>query len=448
MVAMQGEALVPVDGRRRAGATAAVALLLALVAGLLYVAGSHDEPSAGAALAQQISTPIRSQPPAPSVDSAVLRVQALDQLLETRAAAVLDRDLAAWMATVDPLSGEFAHQQAEVFSNLRAVPLAGWRYEYAGTGRALAPGRSAALGPDAWVARIVLVYRLSDSELGEVRREQSFTLVRRGEQWLVAGHADGASTPDLWDLGPVQVVRGSRSLVLGTAATDVLQRYARETDEAAGRVDLVWGEAGPRAVVVLVPRSQTEMAKLLQRAHESGLDQIAAVTTGDAGADPHATAADWIVVNPAGFDRLGGLGRQVVLRHEITHVATRATTSHDVPIWLSEGFADYVAYRDSGMSRAVVAQDVLERVRAGQPPPALPVPADFDSSRGDIAPAYAAAWLAAELIERRWSEQALVELYTAVADGATTLDAFPRVLGVQESAFTQEWRAYLAELAA
>lgn len=447
MGAMVGGPRARVESRRRAVAALAAAVLLVVAAASVFVAESRRDPGGGnAAAGRPSATVTTTSVPTPSVNPAVLRRQALDQLLEARSAALLSRDLPAWMATVDPLSGDFVQRQAAVFSNLEAVPLADWRYEYAGEGPALPPERATALGPDAWVARTVLTYRLADSGPGEIRREQSLTLVRRGERWLVASTSDGDSAPDLWDLGTVYVVRGGRSLVLGTAEPELLRRVAGETDEAAAHVDLVWGATWPRTVVVLVPRSQSEMAQLLQRRDEVGLDQIAAVTTGEVGLDQR-SSTDRVVVNPAGFERLGPLGRQVVLRHEITHVATRATAGHEVPIWLSEGFADYVAYRDSGVTRAVVAQDVLRLVREGQPPATLPEKADFDPVLGDIADAYAAAWLAADLIETRWGEPALVAFYRAVARGATTEQAFRDVLGVEQDDFLQQWRDYLAQLA-
>jgi hypothetical protein len=454
MEAMVGGPRGRAETRRRAAvAVLAAAVLLALAATSRYVGTSDGDPrladagTRGGGPAGSVSAAATTMAaPSRSVDPSVLRRQALEQLLATRSAAVLNRDLEAWMATVDPLSDDFVQQQGNVFANLEEVPLAGWRYDYVGEGPDLPPERSAALGSDAWVARTVLSYQFAEAGTGEIRREHSLTLVRRGDRWLVAGTTDDGTARDLWDLGHVNAVRGSRSLALGTADRTTLRRYADEADEAARHVDLVWGISWPRTLVVLVPRSQGEMAQLLQRPDEAGLDQIAAVTTGELGGEQR-TSADRVVVNPAGFERLGPLGRQVVLRHEITHVATRATSRREVPIWLGEGFADYVAYRDTGVAREVIAEETLRRVREGQPPATLPVEADFDAARGDIAAAYGSAWLAADLIARRWGEPALVSLYRAVGQGVTVEQAFPRVLGVHYEEFLRQWRAHLAELA-
>jgi hypothetical protein len=423
-----------------------VLVAIMLVGGGLLLAGKGPGERGTQALPERPSA-TTSAAPTPTIDESVLRVQALDTLLSARSSAVKARDKAAWMASVDPSATEFATRQAAVFDNLAEVPLEEWSYEYAGEGPSLSAERLAVLGPDTWVARVVLVYRLADADLADVRREQYLTLVKRSDSWLVASDTDGGSSPDLWDLGHVHVVRGERSLVLGTAEADELGRYATETDAAAARVDAVWGTEWPRTVVVMVPQSQDQMARLLLRDDQTGLDQIAAVTTGEVGIDHQGTSADRVIVNPAGFAQLGKLGRRVVLTHEITHVATRATTTQDLPIWLSEGFADYVAYADAGVSRAVIAEDVLDLVRAGKGPAALPQAADFDPKRGEIAPAYSGAWLAADLIARTWGEPKLVEFYRAVSSGTAQTDAFVRVLGVDEAAFTQQWQGYLAELA-
>lgn len=426
-------------------------VVLAVAAGAWLVApvlGGEAPPVTASEASGTARPPAAATAPAtPTEDPAALRLQALDTLLTSRAQAVLARDKAAWMATVDPAATDFAARQSAVFDHLAPVPLASWSYQFAGEGSALPPERLDVLGQDAWVAGVNLVYRLADADLADVRRAQHLTLVRRGDQWLVADDADGPTAAEPWDLGPVQVVRGERSLVLGSADVGALEALAAEADTAVVQVDGIWGEDWPRTVVLLAPATQTEMARLLQRPDETGLDQIAAVTTGEVNGGVAGTSADRVIVNPAGMAQLGDLGRRVVLAHEITHVATRATTTADVPIWLSEGFADYVGYAGTGVGRAVVAQDVLDLVRAGQGPAALPVEADFDPAQGTIAPAYSGAWLAADLIARVFSEDALIALYRAVATGTPVDAAVPGVLGTDLAGFQQRWQEYLAELA-
>jgi hypothetical protein len=136
------------------------------------------------------------------------------------------------------------------------------------------------------------------------------------------------------------------------------------------------------------------------------------------------------------------------MAHETTHVATRQRTSAAVPIWLSEGFADYVGYRDAGVPDAVAASDLLTRVRAQGAPAALPTERDFDAARGEVGAAYNGAWLACRMLAERYGERGLVRVYAAAAaNGPVGLAMALRALGTDERALLADWRRYLVEQA-
>jgi hypothetical protein len=135
----------------------------------------------------------------------------------------------------------------------------------------------------------------------------------------------------------------------------------------------------------------------------------------------------------------------VVLTHETTHVATRLSTTASTPLWLSEGVADWVAYRDSGRTAREIAPELAADVKAGRPPAALPTAADFRSGAKDLAQAYEGGWLACRLIADQWSPQTLTAFYRAVARGGT-LDAHLRAaLGIGSAQFTARWRSYVEQ---
>ncbi|MEO7058317.1 MAG: hypothetical protein ABI083_01215, partial [Lapillicoccus sp.] len=190
----------------------------------------------------------------------------------------------------------------------------------------------------------------------------------------------------------------------------------------------------------------------------SGLDQVAAITDGPL--DPGGAAtSDRVFINPDAFAKLNAQGRRVVVTHELTHVTVRSTTTRAVPLWLSEGFADYVGFSGLGLDPKVVAADLLAEVRAGTGPTGLPSDEDFDPAHGIIAPSYNAAWLATSRIAQLDGQDRLVALYRAVAVGnavdptvatdptVVVKQAFPAVLGVSEDEFTAGWLADLRRLA-
>jgi hypothetical protein len=229
----------------------------------------------------------------------------------------------------------------------------------------------------------------------------------------------------------------------------VLKEFAELADRAVPSVDRAWGTGWARRVVVYVPRSLNGMAGLLG-ATAAGYRGIAAVTTGEAGGSGTAPA-DRVIVNPDAYGVLGDFGRQVVLTHETTHVATRARTTAATPLWLSEGYADFVGYRGSGRTAADVAPELKSAVAAGEVPAALPGDADFGFSEdaGRLARAYEGGWLACRMIAERWGEDRLRAFYRAVGDhgkrAGAVEGALRSVLGTDLDGFTRQWRAYLRD---
>jgi hypothetical protein len=211
-------------------------------------------------------------------------------------------------------------------------------------------------------------------------------------------------------------------------------------------------------VVIVTPSTKGEFARLLSRPADRGLDQVAAITQGVI--EPGRRAqGDRVVINPSAFTALQPSGRRVVMTHELTHVAARSSTTSPVPIWLTEGMADYIGYSGLDLPPERVASQLLARVRAGKGPTRLPTEVDFDPSRTKIGPSYSAAWLAVSRLVTLYGQARVVAFYRAVASSATTgsvvrLDpaervalVFPTSFGVTEVRFVQGWKRYLRSLA-
>ncbi|MFF7880237.1 hypothetical protein ACH40F_02200 [Streptomyces sp. NPDC020794] len=366
----------------------------------------------------------------PSQDSASADVQ---RVLDRRAAAVLDRNESAYRATEEP-SGSTAE-----FTRLRAVPLADWSYRLTDLHRS---GDRATAGAE-------LRYRIEGYDRAPVTAARTLRLVRDGGAWRVASDVPAErASQQLWEQGAVTVVRGAHSLVLGVGQSgERLRAYAGLADRAVPAVTDAWGADWSGHVVVVVPKSLEGMAGLLG-APASGYRGIAAVTTGEAGGTARAPA-DRIIVNPDAYGLLGDFGKQVVLTHETTHVATRAHTTAATPLWLSEGFADWVGYRGGGRTATQAAPELERAVLDGHVPAALPDDKDFgftgDAAR--LARAYEGGWMACRLIADHWGEVRLNEFYRAVGDhkkrAGAVEGALRDVLHTTPEQFTQQWRAYL-----
>lgn len=258
---------------------------------------------------------------------------------------------------------------------------------------------------------------------------------------VVSAIGGGDLRTPLWMSGPVEVRRSPEVLALGAAGTEVgaVARRARAAVPAVRGVLQRWQ---PR-LVVEVPASTAGLDELLAGEDEYG--GVAAVTASpDGSLAPDAPLH--VFVNP---DVLGGLrqrGAQVVITHEATHVATRAPLS-DLPLWLLEGFADYVALRDVPLPLSTTAGQIIERVREDGLPTALPGPAEFDTDTTHLGAAYEAAWLACMVIAEVAGEDALVDLYRS-AEQVGVARALRSEVGWTERELTRAWRGRLRELAA
>jgi hypothetical protein len=355
----------------------------------------------------------------------------VQRVLDRRAVAVLAHDAAAYARTGTGTG----------FDRLSALPLAAWSYRV----------RDVERSGDTATADVELRYRVDGYDRGPVAAGRTVRLSRDGTAGTWAVDSDRPaeeSGQQPWDQGAVEVVRGTHSLVLGVGqSTALLRRFAGLADRAVPAVSDAWDGDWSRRVVVVVPRSVEGMAGLLG-SPVSSYRGIAAVTTGETGGREHAPA-DRIIVNPDAYGLLGSLGKQVVLTHETTHVATRADTTSATPLWLSEGYADWVGYRDTGRTPAQAAPELAETVAEGRVPAHLPTDEDFGftAEAEQLARAYEGGWLACRMIAEQWGEDRLDAFYRAVGahdDRADAVEnALHEVLGTTEEDLTTRWREYL-----
>jgi hypothetical protein len=199
--------------------------------------------------------------------------------------------------------------------------------------------------------------------------------------------------------------------------------------------------------VVLVPRDADEVRRIVPAAGDD-LRQIAAVTAAELGPEGGPPLGERIVVVPAQFAALDARARTVVVRHELTHLATGPVTSSSTPFWLSEGFADHVGHLGSGEAPASAAGELAAEIRAGKVPDRLPGEGDFAAESPRLAQAYQSAWLACRLIAERVGEDGLARFYRTVSGGPGDADAsldsgLRSVLGLTTDQFVALWRAYL-----
>jgi hypothetical protein len=401
--------------RRRAVALIGLATGACLLAGVGLAAtrGGGTTPDAHATAPASPGPPVRS---------------AVEAVLANRARAVREHDRIGFLATVASAPAAFQTAQAKEFDNLAKLPLKSWQETF----QAVQPGTS--------VVKVTLKYGLKGFDRGLVGRTRYLTFTPRSGAWVITG--DGADRglrddSDIWDGGPLTVHKGRSSLVIGDAPH--LDEIARRLDEAVPVVTGVVGKGWARRAVALVPNDPALAAAMAGEGQNLG--EIAALAT----VAPSAAGGrgeDRVIISPGTFGRLNDLGRDVVLTHELTHVATGGARDGRTPLWLIEGFADYVGYRKTKVGVRSAARELRREVTTGHLPTALPGQDAFGGDSPRLSQSYQEAWLACRMVADRYGEAALVRLYRA-AGRRSEAAALREVLNVTPARFTSMWRDYL-----
>ena len=298
-----------------------------------------------------------------------------------------------------------------------------------------------------WTAAVDLTWRFGHDDPSPVHEEVEIgfaTVPSAGKDAVrITGIGGSGQHSPLWLTEALHVRPGAGVLTLGPDAAAV-ERYARLAGRAVPVVArVVKGWAGP--LVVEVPRSEAELDAALGAA--PGTYAGVAAVTASVDGSTRSDAPVHVFVNPEVMGALDDQGAQIVLSHEATHAATKAATNTHRPIWLTEGFADYVALRDVHLPITKTAGQIIAQVRKSGPPDHLPDQGDFDSHSSSFGAEYEAAWLLCRVIAERAGERGLVAVYDRVGAGED-LDAVLRdVLGVGTPGLTRLWQRRLSDLA-
>lgn len=412
-------------------------MVLALLAGAC--SPPDGAPTAGGAVPSAAATaaavPTRSGP-----DPSAVAV-ALDELLARRARALASGDAAAFAATLSDPASAAGRAQLAAFRAARALGVSRVAHD-------VVPPVD-----DPSAVDVTLRYRVRGVDRADRTATVRYAVRDGGSGWRVAAETtSGVDAAPPWLAMPALAVRRGRHVVVaGTAATARLDEAVSTADRALGGLAAVW-ERTPARTLVLLPGTAAETDALLGRAGPA-VGVVAATTDGPVGADGRATG-DRVVLDPAAADRLTATGRDVVLTHELAHVAVRATVPGTAPPWLAEGYADHVGYARAGLPQRTLAAPLAAAVKAGTAPTDLPGAHLLDPSLGDIEVGYLAAWQAVETVHDLRGEAALRRLVRACTVPGGTDDAeractaaMPQVLGIDRAGLTQRWRARVADLA-
>jgi hypothetical protein len=200
------------------------------------------------------------------------------------------------------------------------------------------------------------------------------------------------------ELQPTETVHCKEAVLTASAGTvtssscdgELAGRVAGLLDDsvsgAANILDISWS----KRVDVVIPATDTELVSLVGPAFADM-----------AGIAIREGAGQRVVLNRVRAAALTPLELRVLLRHEITHVATRDQTSDSAPLWLVEGFADWVAFHGLGLSLRQAAPLLKPDVSA--------LPTDFSGAGRDLA--YQQAYSIMVYLESKVGERGVVDFF-------------------------------------
>lgn len=434
-------------------------MVVAVLGGLALVSvpGTQTGPGPAGGPGQ----PMGAVSPAPPPDHAdATRTDAVADLLHRRAEAVLDRDEQAFLATIDPKAEEsFVTTQRRLFENLAGVPLDEWAYRLRPDDALdLTELPDETLGSPAgelWAPAVDLSYALRGADVTPTDRSMGYLFARHGDAWYLRSDTalDGLGRRTWrgpWDYAPCQVTTTEYGIVLSHPGSEPMaDRLVRELDSSVRAVAEIWPTRWSERVAVLLPDSPGEMRALV--GPDFPVESVVAVAVADRVDNAtRSVAGQRVVLSPSGVRALSVASLRVVLRHEITHLAARADTVDGSPTWLLEGFADYVGYRDSGVTLAEGAPDLAKQVRRDGPPAALPEDHAFRTRGPDLDLAYQQSWSIARFIADRHGERTLIDVYRRLAgagpvSASETDELLREVLGVDRAGLVGAWQEYLRD---
>jgi hypothetical protein len=372
---------------RRPEPAAALAGTLTLVLALVLGGCSAADRSSGSTERGRLTTHHTATPPAVA--------GVLERLLDRRAAAVRAVDATAFRRGLDGSDPAFVARQEAWLGNLAQLPVADLRY-------VLDP-RSLVRHGRSYRATVTMSLRLTRYDAAPVVSRARYRFAPdRGRLRLTSV---GMVAPQPWDLGPVQVREGHGVLAVldaGSAARadGVVRAVERGIGAIAPRVPLPWD----RRVVVYALSGTAFLESLSNVPGGDPLAVDALTFPVMGGPDARSVAATRFVLSPRLLAQ-DGPARDRLIRHVLVHVALG---EHDdrIPVWLSEGLAEYLSVRDVPPSRRAISGEALSAARAGLTE--LPADATFNgpqSSRN-----YGVAWWVCEAIVDRYGEPMLWSL--------------------------------------
>lgn len=269
-------------------------------------------------------------------------------LLERRAAALLARDEAAFLASARGAPKDFLDAQREWFRRIGSVPLSAYRLELAfdefGDLARSSDGRR--YGGEVHIVQVKERIGLRGYDRDPSNEDLFLTVARRPDGWSVVSDSDVEelalqSSRNLWDFGSVRVAQsGGIMVVYHPAEEGAARAILSSAGQARARVRRSWPFPWNEGIAIMIPSTVTELARILQTTFDLSTFVAFAASSIDR-SEGWRLSGHRVFLHWPNFRRYSARFQQQILAHEFTHLATRSITGPFVPALLDEGVAQH-----------------------------------------------------------------------------------------------------------
>ncbi|NEA36262.1 hypothetical protein G3I17_32110 [Streptomyces sp. SID13031] len=391
---------------------AGAAALAVVAGGVTYgVAGRDETPKVTAGLSE---TPSVTE----SVSAELLAEQkmlaGIDATLKGRAAALVAGKLSQFLAFSDVKNAKLVQRDTQLFENLRKLGVRQVGYVRVPT---FSPEQRPKLGPTARALRIRMLVQITGIDSAPRVTQLGHTFALRGDRWVVVDNddvesADRSDSREPWELGPIEVARGRGVLVVSSPGeAENGRRLVKEAEAAVPAVRAATKRAQAGILVVAMADRKSWDASQITGGHPAGAVAIPNFTPTNADASEFKVTGSRVVINPT----YRKTADRFLLAHEFTHAAM-SPLGEGAPIWLVEGYAEYVErhlMERNNYSQWVAGERRDLRKKAIKSLVVLPIDGvfhgDFDED------SYGVAWLIVEYLVDKYGLATLNALYVDMA---------------------------------
>ena len=402
----------PAEQLRGEGLTARLVALLATVLclGSLHACGLNDHED----------SPARVVPTDVAAD--------IQHVLDTRARALVAGRERTFLGTINEADRTLRARELRYFDNVQQLPIGRLSYE-------LDRGSLIATG-DGITAVVRRHLQLTPYDALPVTTPDRVRIIVVDGRYVLANDQDHA-----WqDANHIEVPPWDTMRIEVRAAEGVLGVFDKQS---AADADSILGDVqhGLDDVAAQVPWTWSRQVVVYALADTAAFQEIDDLPGGDpekldgvafpvqAAPRSHRLAATRFVLHPRMLDS-PGVARQRLIRHELTHVAVGMRDDH-VPIWLSEGLAEWVSVQPIPSADRVISEDAVIAARAG----IRSLPGDDTFNGPQSGANYGIAWWACDYIATTYGPSMLWALLDNMAAGDGTTEAeqdaeLTRLLGI------------------